>query len=258
MLSEALETLFEKQNDATRLVPIAVDDPRAKHFDKLGEPVAYPLPIPPRKHKVETIESLSVAVNTYASNLEQNAAVWVTLDKAVAILDDDSKSHRCDQVLLPVQPAPYFAVLEKCSATWMSQKELIDVLRHDLAGTEIDPADTLPILRNLKFATQSETTGAYTADSSRLGKQVAAQVTGESSLPEVVSIEFHPYPAISAEVNVAVVVFCTLFADPEKGKLKLAPQPGQLEAARTKATLALRETVQKAVGEDVPVFVGSP
>ena len=254
MLSEALETLFEKENAATRLVPlVGINDPRALHFDKRGEPVAYARPIPARQHAVQTIESLAAAVKEYA----RSASVWVSLDKAVAILDDADGSHRCCSVTLPVTPAPYFGVLARCESHWLSQKAIIDILRHDLAGATIDPANTLSVLRNLRFEKNAEQTGAYTNTSAKMGKSVASQVTGESALPEVVSVEFHPYPAIQDEVDVSVIVFCTLFVDSDECKLRLVPQPGQLEAAKTKATMALRSAVQSAVG-DVPVFVGTP
>lgn len=257
MISEALETLFEKQSDATRLVPLAIDDPRAKHFDKRGEPVAYPLPVPPRRHTVQTIESLAKTIAKYSATTPTDS-VWVSLGRAVAVLDDSETSHRCDHVTLPVTPAPYFDVLAKCGKEWMTQKKLIDMLRHDLAGALIDPADTLSVLRNLRFEQNAEQTGNYTNTSAKMGKSVASQVTGEAALPEVVTVEFHPYPAIADEVDVAVIVFCTLFVDSDEAKLKLVPQPGQLEAAQTKATLALRSAVQDAVGVDIPVFVGTP
>lgn len=256
MLSEALETLFAKEQEATRLAKLPIDHPAKQFYDQRGNVLAVDLPIPARRHSVETIDSLAHAVDKYGRTV---SSCWASLSRVVAILNDGSDEHRCCTVTLPVAPAPYFGVLEKCGGDsgWMPQKALIDVLRHDLAGTTIDPANTLAVLRNLRFATQSEQTGAYTADSAKMGKSVASQVTGESALPEVVSVEFHPYPAIADEVDVSVLVFCTLFANPENGRLKLDPQPGQIQAAKTKATIALAKAVKDAVG-DVPVFVGSP
>lgn len=252
MIEQAITKLGEMHDQATRLKKLDILDPRAAYFDQRGTVLKQELPIPARNHTVETIESFALAVKEY----EDGAAIWVTLSQAIAVLKDAPTSHRCDRVTLPVEPSPFFDVLE--TQSWCTQEQLVDTLRHGLAGAEIDPDSTLAAVRNLKFATNSEATGNFTNTSAKLGKQVESKVSGEVELPEFVTVEFHPYPQLEDEIEVSVIVTCTLFSNPAKQVLKLAPQPGQLDAARTKATLALRSTIAAQTGEEIQVFVGTP
>lgn len=251
MIAEAVNEIERLSHDATRLSKLDIRDDRAAYYDQRGTVLVQPLPVPARKHTTNTIESFGAAVVRYG----KDATVWCVLDNAVCVLSDVDDGHRCDTVTLPVSVSDCFGVLER--QQWTTQPALIDTLRHSLAAALIDPPNTLPLLRNLKFSTQSDQTGEFTNLTAKMGKSVAAQVTGESDLPETVAVEFHPFPSLADEIDVTVVVFCTLFADPAGGKLKLEPRQGELEKARTTATRALRDTVSAAVGT-IPVFIGTP
>lgn len=252
MIADAIQEVVSLTNNATRLHKLDISDQRTAFYDKRGEVFPFPLPIPARRHTVHTVESFSSAVQRYA----QAATAWCVLDKVTCVLNDADDKHRCDLVFLPITPSDCFKVL--ASQNWTDQETLIDTLRHSLAAALIDPENTLPLLRNLKFATQTEQTGAFTNSTAKMGKSVASQVTGESDLPDTVSVEFHPFPSLADEIDVSVVVFCTLFTNPATGKLKLEPRQGELEKARTTATRALRDTIAKSLGTSVPVFIGTP
>lgn len=248
----SIKAIAELQEKATRLIPIeTIEDPRQMFFDQRGSVVSQDLPVPARNHTVNTIESFAASVARYA----KEATVWCVLDRVTCVLADSDLSHRCDRVTLPVTASECFGVLAR--QDWTQQQQLIDTLRHSLAAAEIDPPNTLALLRNLKFSTQTEQVGKFTNASAAMGKSVASQVTGESDLPESVSVEFHPFPSLADEIDVAVVVWCTLFTDPASGKLKLAPRQGELEKARTQATRALAATVKGVIG-DTPLFIGTP
>ena len=251
MISEAIETIQELSKQATRLQKLDISDSRTAFYDQRGSVLVQPLMIPARKHTVRTIESFCAAVTRYV----KDGTVWCVLNRVTCLLKDTDDSYRCDVVELPVTPSDCFAVLERQG--WCTQKALIDTLRHSLAAAVVEPQNVLAILRNLKFATQSEQTGEYTSSTSKMGKSVAAQVTGESDLPETVAVEFHPFPSLADEIDVSVTVFCTLFTNPENGTLKLEPRQGEIEKAKTEATRALRTTIEKAV-EGLPVFIGTP
>lgn len=252
MIAEAIEQIRDLSHAATRLTKLDISDGRTAFYDQRGNVLPFALPIPERKHTVHTVESFSAAVQRYA----QAATAWCVLDKVTCVLNDADDKHRCDVVSLPITPSDCFKVLER--QNWTDQESLIDTLRHSLAAASIDPENTLPLLRNLKFATQTEQTGAFTNSTAKMGKSVASQVTGEGDLPDTVSVEFHPFPSLADEIDIAVVVFCTLFTNPAKGLLKLEPRQGELEKARTTATRALRDTIAKSLGAAVPVFIGTP
>lgn len=251
MIDDAIAAIADMTHEAIRLNKLDISDERTAFYDQRGNVLAFPRPIPSRKHTVQTIESLAQAVTLYGTT----ASAWCSLTGVTVILNDAADVHRVDRVLLPITPSDCFAVLGR--QEWCSQETLIDTLRHSLAAASIDPENTLPLLRNLKFSTQTEQTGAFTNSTSKMGKSVAAQVTGEGDLPETVSVEFHPFPSLADEIDVAVVVFCTLFTNPSTGRLKLEPRQGELEKAKTEATKALAATIKEEVGQ-VPVFVGTP
>ena len=252
MIDEAIRTIAEMQTAAERLRNLNITDERNAYFDQRGNVLVQPLPIPSRKHFVHTVESFSAAVQRYS----EAPTVWCVLTGVKCVLRDDDKGHRCDTLSLPITASECFAVLQE--QNWTTQEKLIDTLRHSLAAASIDPENTLPLLRNLKFSTQTEQTGQFTNSTAKMGKSVASQVTGESDLPETVSVEFHPFPSLADEIDVSVVVFCTLFTNPSNGTLKLEPRQGELEKAKTNATSALRDTIAKAVGDSIPVFIGTP
>ena len=252
MIDEAIRTIADMQTAAERLRNLSISDERNAYFDQRGSVLVQPLPIPARKHVVRTVESFAAAVARYS----ESPTVWCILDKVTCVLNDTNLAHRCDVVSLPITASECFSVLSQ--QNWTTQEKLIDTLRHSLAAASIDPANTLPLLRNLKFATQTEQTGQYTNSTAKMGKSVASQVTGESDLPETVTVEFHPFPSLADEIDVSVVVFCTLFTNPSSGTLKLEPRQGELEKAKTTATRALRDTIAKAVSDKVPVFIGTP
>lgn len=252
MIAEAIAEIRDLSHAATRLTKLDISDSRTAFYDQRGNVLAHPLPIPARKHTVHTVESFAAAVVRYA----KNATAWCVLDRVTCVLNDVDDAHRCDVVFLPITPSDCFKVLERQG--WVNQETLIDTLRHSLAAATIDPQNTLPLLRNLKFATQTEQTGAFTNSTAKMGKSVASQVTGEGDLPDTVTVEFHPFPSLADEIDISVVVFCTLFTDPAKGTLKLEPRQGELEKARTTATRALRDTIDKAVGTSADVFIGTP
>lgn len=252
MIDDAISKIADMQHAATRLSKLDISDERTAFYDQRGDVLGVPRPVPARKHTVLTVESFAAAVGRYG----KEATAWCVLNGVVCVLSDSDDAHRCDTVRLPITPSDCFAVLERQG--WVKQATLVDTLRHSLAAAAIDPENTLPLLRNLKFATQTEQTGEFTNSTAKMGKSVASQVTGESDLPDTVSVEFHPFPSLADEIDVAVVVFCTLFTNPADGLLKLEPRQGELEKARTNATRALRDTIAKAVDGKADVFVGTP
>lgn len=255
MIQEAILHVENSTRSGMKLVPLPIDDPRAKHFDNRGVPITVPIPFPPRRLTVNTIESFVLAMKEYPSEMKDS--LWVQLSSVVGMLDDEHESHRLDRVTLPLSPHSAFKTLAAAGEKWMEQKRIIDLFRHELADCAIDPDNTLPVLRNLKMEAGSITEGKYDHTSAKLGKTVSAQVTGADTIPEIVTVEFHPYPALHEEIDTSIVVTCTLFVDAAEGKLRLSPQPGELELAEAKARIAVRDTLKKLLPE-TPAFVGSP
>lgn len=208
---------------------------------------------PSRCHEVFSIESLLLALGLFKSD---HSSLWVSLNRIILVIDHSTASHRRDMIEMELIPSPAFQTLGETG--WVKQKVMVDRFRHDFHNVEIGPQNTLDVIRNLKFSTQMEQSGRYTADTAAMGKSIASQVTGEDKIPETVSFEFPPYPGLAEEVEGTVIVFCTLFTEPEQGLLRLVPKTGQLEEAKRKAQLILATHLREQLGDSAPVFLGRP
>jgi len=259
MLTEAINTLVELA-DARRhpeILQELSDRTAVAFFDESKQVMFVNRKAPPREHHLADLQSLVAAVARYRDRDSDEGSLWVSLDQIVCVLDD--RHFRVNRLTLPLSPHEAFALLEH--SKWMTQRQLIDLLRHDLCGCTLSPPSTLDTLRSLRFAVQAETTGKFTNSSSAMGKSVQAEVTGEIEIPETVAVELAPYPDLADDLDMTVTVYCTLFSDPEKGLLKLTPQPGQLDEARRRARLGVVHLIREMLDsdcKDLPVFSGHP
>lgn len=212
-------------------------------------------PRPARCHVVTSLESFAAAVKLYGAKAQ--ATVWISMDHISCVLDDTVESLRLDGLGMELVPHRAFAILAQ--DRWMSQKQMVDLLRHDLVDCDIDPDTLLEAIRSLKFSVLEETTGKFQNTSAAMGKSVEAEVTGEIDLPEVAGFTFHPFPGLSTELNVNVSLMTTLFTEPENSRLRLSLQPGEMEESQVKALGALKERLQELLGQDqFPVLLGRP
>lgn len=253
MLAEMIKSITDLSQNQEHLRLLFASE-KSKTYDRKGTVLTVDLPIPARRHRVTDLESLVAAVEDMAEGLRPS--IWVSEDQIVAVLDDGPNSHRLDVVSMSLELSPFFATLR--AAKTLDQKQMVELFRHDLCGTTIDPLNTLSLLRNLRFTVNSEQTGTFTAGSAAMGKSVLAEVTGESALPETVTVEFAPYPALRDVVDCVSVITCTLFAYPHEGKLRLVPRPGEIEAAKMTAQHAVKEWISSNQSGTTPVYLGTP
>lgn len=255
MLSEMIGKIAELSADTDSL-DLLFETPRARSYDDRGKIVVIEKEVPARQHQVFSLPCLVAALGEYRP-IDSSASVWVSESKIEVILNDDDADYRDNRLSMDLQLSPFFAVLAK--AGWLDQKQMVDMLRHDLCGTMISPANTLNLLRNLKFTTTTEASGKIDNNSAAMGKSALAEVSGLDVLPETVMVEFVPYPALRdiLDAGAEVQVDCTLFTDAAAAKLRLVPRPGELEAAK----LAAMQAVQRKLAGDaagVPVYLGTP
>ncbi|WP_437224943.1 hypothetical protein SH661x_000391 [Planctomicrobium sp. SH661] len=256
MISDAIDKLamLTRNADHPKVIPELSDNDRVALYVPGKKDIDFQTKSPtPRLHQVGTLSSLVEAAKLFG--VTERYSIWVSMSQIVVVLDHDNASRRDSRVTMKLEPHVAFSKLEKSG--WKCQQEIVDFLRHDLCDCTIDPPQTLDALKSLKFASQAETTGKISATTAGMGKSVAAQVTGETALPETVSFEFHPFPAFSEEVDVNVIVMCTLFSNPMEEVLKIEPHPGQLDEAKQMAQLAIVATLKQSF-EETPIFVGVP
>lgn len=236
MLSEMIDRIVDLSADTDSL-DLLYETSRKRAYDNRGQIVIDVKEIPPRRHNVFSLPDLVDAIVEYG-NLER-VTVWVSESKIIVVLNDCNESFRDDMLQMNLPLSPFFAVLSR--ATWLDQKQFIDLLRHDLCGTVIEPTSTLSLLRQLKFTLNTEQNGTVTNSSAAMGKSALAEVTGAGELPETVKVEYCPYPSLRDDLSADVTVDCTLFTDASSAKLKLSPRPGEIEAAK----LTAMQLVQK-------------
>lgn len=251
MLAEMLEKI-EGMAVAAKSLTKLYETPRKAVYDRNGTILEHAKDRPARSHAFLALPDLVSAIADY--DPDGKASVWVSEGLVVVTIDDCEKSYRDDTLRLAMIQSPFFAVLQK--ALWLDQKQIVDLLRHDLCGAVIDPPETLNSLKQLKFSTATEQTGTLTNTSAATGKSAMSEVTGAGALPETVKVEFCSYPALRDVLNTDVTVDCTLFADAPQGKLKLAPRPGEMEAAKLVAMQAVQEWIRGKTS--VPVHLGVP
>ncbi len=251
MLSEMIDKIAELSAETDSLA-LLYETPRKRAYDDHGKIVIDPKDIPSRSSTVFSLPSLVEAIKAYSPG---TASVWVAEGKIVVLLNDAADSYRDDRLTMNLPLSPFFGVLAK--SAWLEQKAIIDMIRHDLCGTVIEPENTLNLLRQLKFTSSTEVSGTITNTSAALGKSAMAEVTGLGALPDTVKVEFSPYPSLREILDADVTVDCTLFAEAATAKLRLAPRPGELEAAKLTAMQLVQAKLVSQVGT-VPVYLGEP
>lgn len=256
MLSEFLDKL--NSLTAARKTPVVVRELSNDNTVTLaidGELVSHYCPPTPRVNRLDSIADLCDAIRRFAVD-EAKAAAWVEPTSVVVILDETAKEAEQDRLVMRLSLNDAFETLRNLQNKWLTQKQAVNVLRHDLAGCQLGPDNLLASIRKLKFATKSEATGEFTNTSAALGRSVESQVSGEIELPEKFAVTFHPYPALNGEFpSLEVSVFCSLFTDPGEGTLRFAALPGEFDRCKREAAEEIKESI--AENSAVDVFLGT-
>lgn len=249
----ALEFLADQACDAADLAIVHNSEQQTIYIDSEGVSFTVKKPSPDRKHQALSLNSLVDAMQEFSSD---TASIWVSTKEIVGLCNHSEDSHRRDRVSMSLSPHHAFPILQNFN--WMSQKQMISLLRESLTDCTFDQASFKDSIKSLKFDRSENSHSNIQATSVSMGRSINAKLTGEIDLPETVTVEFHPYPALAEEVDVSVAVTCSLIADPEEGKLKLIPHAGQIDEAYRKALVAVGDKVRELAGESIKVFLGTP
>lgn len=259
MISDALQFLNEQSKQARRVIDTKLGDKRNALLDIGGNVVPHPLPVPRLGATVRTVESLAAALKHYDDN-ETTIAIWVSLDRVVAVFHDVLEDYRDDRITLPLHPSPVFGTLRTMEKNTYEQQQLLQVLRHDLKPTTITPEGFDLAVSALKFSTVDDEEGKFTANKSdSMGRSIRAEVEGNLDRFQTVNVAFLPYPALIDEVPEEVSVGCGVNLLVRDRRIRVAPYPGELEKAETTAV----DLVRKAIEDALPsykgrVFCGTP
>lgn len=215
------------------------------HNGMLVEQAADP---PARCHKVRNLETLSTLVDGRAS-----ASIWHADNTVVALLDDSDAGHRDDQVTWNLSASEKFKALVEQARQPRVHADFVRWLVQNLRD-EFDAAapGLLGTIRNLKFRSADEQTGNIQQGRESMGRQIEAEITGASELPETVIVKVRRW----ASLDYVAAVECLLVLDTTERKLSLRPLADQLERAENDAQDWLHAQLTAEV--QCPIYYGSP
>lgn len=260
MLKDALDFLSGKFEAAAE-PHLVMDCPHKVVYLIGNEPVTIDKPPPPRRHRVDTIESFVAAVRCYAAGGE--STIWVGGDAAVLVIDD--LGQRIDLVTLSLPITEVFKTLRKLDANraWMEQKEFVRLLAVDLSDA-LHPTKLLNQVRRVRFETGQVVTAVRDRARESMGREINAAVqAAEGDLPERVECVVRVHDALGSDETMFAVP-CAVEVDPGVGRFRLTPYPDALrrvfDGSLDQVAAEIDDRLEAAkASEDVPaVFRGSP
>ncbi len=265
MLSEAIKTLADlgKKAAGPEMLQLWKSDHRRIIFNHAtGDLKEYSEPMPARRHIAETKDDFVRIIQTLNSRpaipreedegIAGNAVVWLNSHEAVAVLNDHT--YRDDVVVWPLPWSPQAILLSQ----WESQKTvfepavLIKAIRLEL-GLPNHPL--IAGMSAVDWQVTNSTASRTERTKESLGKNIHAEIAGVSELSETTTVAVPLYThGIASRADVA----CHVEIDPQRGQIGLIPPPGEMDLQFEMAMVEIQAALTKALGEDIPVYQGSP
>ena len=184
MIREALEFLHGLSTDAQKIEPVEFGRRQVLVRQPNGQVMEMTKEQPPRMHTVHSLESLT-RILKYVDDLDGTPMAFIDSDGAYAYFDH---SERDDFVTLPFEVSSAMKSLEQLQQ-WTGQRDLIRVLRSELAGT-FDPK-FLAVIRRLDFSRKNDGRGEISHTRESLGRSVEKTVQSqEGDIPDTVPFTF--------------------------------------------------------------------
>ncbi len=262
MLKDALDTLIFLSQKAAEPKPVESKNPRVTAWlTHDGNITEMPLPVPPRKHKVESLEdliALAVRFDKTAAIKPDNPlpspVVWYNAERVVLVIDDDG--HRLETATLELVKSDQFKSVERlASGPWYIQKDFVRVLKIALIGA-LPPEALLNVVRRVKFENGTVVHGEIKKNRESMGKEIVAAVSAEGEIPDVVTLSVPVYKTFG--LRDLYPVRCTVECDPMEGKFRLMPYPDEIEAVSYLALAKIEAALEADLPQSVPHYLGAP
>lgn len=260
MLKEFLDRFIEHATSAVR-PKIMRDNSEAEDVYYLCAPgqgavrtVAEPHP---RAYKAGSIDALASMVGSWGNNPGALSAIWFNRQGVFAYFDETT---RRDRVAIDFQHTPQMKrLLCLNDKQWMSQKEILKLLRIDLHGCLESEPGLIPLLRRVVFKADQGSVGQVLPGKASLSREMRAQVDGDTELPETVGMN----ATIFESLPYASKILCALEVNPESPEkpFSIFPLPGECEAAIQAAEKSVGDRLAALLadaGTDVPLHYGRP
>ena len=236
MIRDAIDRIFEVARKAG--TPQELLDPTGLKVRYVidGQVKSFDAQLPPR-------DSVCSDIATLANFDAENNEVWYSADK-IQMVDHNSGAFQ-DTWTMPLRKASAYEFLTRRKA--YSQKAMVKGIRLNCKD-ELARAHPgfLTLISDLKFTTNSETTGKVTSTNDKMGRSINSEVAGaEGDLPDSLSVTVRRWAEFDIEVDLDLLVEF----DMGEATIKFCPTDSSMAIADTRAADALRGLIDEEIDE---------
>lgn len=204
---------------------------------------------PDRRHTVGTLVDLIALANRFKDEGE-TPVVWYG-PKAVLLVINDS-GYRNDTAMLALSESTLFRSIKALDPrSWYDAKAFVRLLRVDLFGA-LDPATLLAAVKKVKFESGSKTTAENSRVKESLGREISAQVSAASELPEYVTLTTPAYTTPGVETSVGIRA--AVEVDPHKEQFQLVVLPDEVSLAYEAVMSAVADKLRGSLKDGIPCY----
>lgn len=207
----------------------------------------------PPRHKVDKVQSLNGLIA--ASGRWKAATVWHEGTSIVALHDDE---RRQDSTSFLLQYAKTFQTIQSLDGenpAFVTQKQMVRLLTHDLADALEPTLGLLNAIRQLSFQRKSDGGSTIEHGKESLGREVEDEVQGRTDIPE----RFVLLSPVFLLANSPVLpIRMGLEINVETCQLAIRPLPDEIVKAERETHDWIHTELVAAVADETEVFYGSP
>ncbi len=209
---------------------------------------------PPRRHALHSVSEIGGMVEHFHNeNPETLIVAWIGREQVTIVIDDDG--FRENKIVCPQTYTPEFSLLTEMREQEYTQKELVRLLRVDMATAETESsAELLRVARVINTKVFQTGHGVIEKTRASLGKDIEAEVRSDAGdIPDEVKFRINVYddPALQTIYSVT----CRVEIDPQAGTFFLLPVAKELQLFEQQEKQRIRELLQDV---NCPVFLGEP
>lgn len=155
---------------------------------------------------------------------DEKKIVFYNSDHLVFFHDEEA---RRDAAYCKLTHTEQFVWLRDQCKGFLSQRDMIRLLRITFRGCLSDETNLLTLVRNLKWSTGDDSAGNFQHGKESLGRAIESKVSGDSSIPEETRLSIPVWNEFGYRhlVSVAIEIF------PADKTFKLTPFPQELDQA---------------------------
>lgn len=211
---------------------------------------------PRRQHELHSVGEVARFCSYAAGDLSGRPVVFVGEHRVVIVIDDRPESYRENRADVVFQRTPEHELLDNLARQMFSQKQLIRLLRVELA--ECATASSQQLLatsRRIVATTSSKASGEVRNGKESIGRDIEAEIL--SSAGEIAEeVEFSLRLFTDPELQRRHTITCAVEWDPATLTCQICPRPGDLRRAVEEELSALYTRLEGDC--ECPIFLGSP